>query len=122
MGAGDLRRFRIAWKSFDYRDLHVPWGTMVTIGIGSANRDHRVFGDATFNIEAKRAKPPLTLGHGPHACLGHQFAHVEMEEGFGALATRLRNVKPNGAPVWITQLDLCGAQSLPVRFERRTVP
>ena len=113
---------RIAWRAFDYRDLHVPWGTMLTIGIGAANRDRNVFGDAPFDIEAPRAKPPLTLGHGPHACLGYQVAHVEMEEAFSVLAARLREPKPNGAPLWITQLDLCGAQSLPVRFERRDAP
>ncbi len=58
---------RIAWQSFDYEDLHVPWGTMLTIGIGAANRDRKVFGDAQFDIDAKRAKPPLTFGHGQHA-------------------------------------------------------
>ncbi len=110
---------RIAWQPVDYEDLHLPWGTLLTIGIASANRDRRVFGDAPFDIEAERPKPPLTLGHGPHACLGYQFAHVEMEEAFRVLAERLRDVRPNGAPVWITQLDLCGAESLPIRFERR---
>jgi cytochrome P450 len=110
---------RIAWQTIDFRGLHLPWGTMVTIGIASANRDREIFGSAPFDITAQRPRPPLTFGNGPHRCLGYQVARVEMEEAFGVLAARLREPRPAGAPAWLTTLDLCGARTLPVRFRRR---
>ncbi len=109
---------RIAWRDVDYEDLHLGWGTLLTIAVAAANRDPDVFGDAPFDIAAPRPKPPLTLGHGPHACLGARVARAELEEAFAVLAARLRDPRPNGAPRWLTSLDLISARSLPVRFER----
>ena len=78
----------------------VPAGARVVVGMASANRDEAVFGaDAeTFRIDRANAPMHLTLGYGPHLCLGAPLARLEARlvlEGFLE-----RFPAPSLAPVW----------------------
>ena len=60
-------------------DETLPAGARVVVGIASANRDERAFGNDAVLFRVDRDKPPmhLTLGYGPHLCLGSNLARLE---------------------------------------------
>lgn len=70
----------IAWKRYAPQDIVLPSGTRIKKGpvlafFGAANRDPRVFPDAT-NLESKGTQPVLTFGRGPHTCPGQPLARL----------------------------------------------
>ena len=59
-------------------------GDKVVVSFTSANRDEAVFPDPD-RFDVRRApNPQLSLGHGPHFCLGAQLARTQMRALFGA--------------------------------------
>lgn len=60
-------------------DETLPAGARVVVGMASANRDEQVFGSDADCFRVDRLNPPmhLTLGYGPHLCLGANLARLE---------------------------------------------
>jgi cytochrome P450 len=108
---------RLAAADVDVDGWVVPAGTLVYLSVASANRDESVFDDSLrFDITVDRP-PHLTFGAGPHYCLGANLARAEMEVALAVLASRLRNVRLDGDPVWRTGTGISGPSSLPIAFE-----
>jgi cytochrome P450 len=57
--------------------------------LAAANRDEEVFPDANRLDIHRRARSHLAFGYGPHACLGHALARLELQVTFGRLVRRL---------------------------------
>jgi cytochrome P450 len=58
-------------------DAQVHPGERVIVGIGSANRDERLFDDGdVFRYDRPNASEHLTFGYGPHVCPGAALARV----------------------------------------------
>jgi cytochrome P450 len=65
---------RIAKEDYHIRDKIIPKGSAVTLVIGSANRDEKVFDSPdTFRIDRKPNRH-LSFGSGIHFCLGDWLA------------------------------------------------
>jgi cholest-4-en-3-one 26-monooxygenase len=63
----------------------------------SANRDEKAFNDPyRFDVGRGREAPVFTFGGGPHLCLGHQFARMEMKIIFEELLRRFPNIEQAG--------------------------
>jgi cytochrome P450 len=62
----------------------------------------------------------LSFGHGPHYCLGANLARMELQEAFGALATRLPGLRlagPATAVPWIGEAIIHRPVEVPVHAD-----
>jgi cytochrome P450 len=74
----------------------IPAGASVLLLMAAANRDDRVYEDPDeFRLDRVLAKPPLTFGAGPHACMGK---HLADHQGHIALAEFARRF-PEASPI-----------------------
>ena len=81
----------------------VTAGTMMLLGLGSANRDPERFGDDAEQVDIRRvaARDALSFGAGPHFCLGAVAGSKRKghwRSGPSSIASR--EVDLAGAPVW----------------------
>ncbi|MGW3352890.1 cytochrome P450 [Nonomuraea rubra] len=98
----------------------VPAGTVVLPHIAAANHDPQAFHcPERFDIrrydKGADTRRHLGFGHGPHYCLGHAFARMELQEALRALTSRapaLRCAIPLEDVPWTTQ----GFTHKPVRL------
>ncbi|MCX8006285.1 MAG: cytochrome P450, partial [Burkholderiaceae bacterium] len=68
---------RRALEAFELGGRRYPAGTLITLGIGAANRDPEVFDDPeTLNL-ARSPNRHLAFGFGPHQCAGLSLARLE---------------------------------------------
>jgi cytochrome P450 len=70
-------------------DVTVPAGEPVTVTLGAANRDPRVFTDPdTLDVARRPADGHLAFLHGPHFCLGAALARLQTEIALSAVLRR----------------------------------
>jgi cytochrome P450 len=66
----------------------LPKDTLVTIGIGAANRDPAQFPDPDRFDVGRKPNRHVAFGTGIHFCLGHQLARIEGKRALRALFDR----------------------------------
>ncbi|WP_327381455.1 cytochrome P450 [Streptomyces sp. NBC_01207] len=72
----------------------IPEGQGVIALTSSADRDGDYFADPdTIDWTRKRLRQHFAFGYGPHHCLGHLLAKVELQVVFGALLRRMPNLR-----------------------------
>ncbi len=112
---------RIVREEVVYRDLVFPVGTVVFVCASTANReapDDAAPGE--FDITAARGKErSLSFGAGPHYCLGAGLAWAELDEAFGFLAPRMRDLRLDGEIGWGSPIGIYDIASLPLAFTAR---
>jgi cytochrome P450 len=111
-----VRHFlRTATEDTEISGTRVRAGECVALFYGSANRDETVFAEpGAFRID-RAPNPHLAFGWGPHFCLGHHLARLEMRALFKELLRRLEQVELAGAPRRAHSAFLTGITSLPLR-------
>lgn len=105
--------YRVAHEDLAYRDLKVEAGGFVGLCLALAHTDPRAFTPG-FDIGVERA-PHLAFGAGPHFCIGHRLARLELEEALNVLLHRLTELAPSGSPTWRPQVGVFGPATLPIR-------
>ena len=97
-------------------DAVVPAGAEVTLVMGGANRDPRVFERPDdFDITRQNIRH-LAFGAGIHYCVGAPLARMEGEVGLSALFERLPGLSLEGTPPeWQGVMVLRGLKRLLVR-------
>jgi cytochrome P450 len=93
----------------------LPEGTLITIGIGAANRDPRQFQDAERFDVARKPNRHVAFGQGEHACAGMNVARMEGRIAVSRLLARFPRLEPNGAPERDRRVRFRGFRRLPVR-------
>lgn len=97
-------------------DVVIPAGSVVIIGIASANRDPRQFPDPD-DLIVTRAAQHLAFGHGVHRCVGAALARVEGRIAIGTLLRRYPSLRP-AVPLdeleWLPFPVFRGVSALPV--------
>jgi cytochrome P450 len=80
-------------------DTEIGTGERVIVGIGSANRDERLFdGSDEFRVDRANADQHLTFGYGPHVCPGAALARVVARIGVAAFLDRFPSGSVRLAP------------------------
>ena len=112
---------RFAATDVEYSGTTIPAGSVVTLSIGSADRDPARFERPDlFDPErpAERGVGNLAFGHGIHHCLGAALARLEGEVALGALLARFPRMSLAVAPDTLVHRRSAlvhGLTALPVR-------
>ncbi len=107
---------RVLAEAVDIGGVTLGRKEMVVAALGAGNRDPAVFENA-HRLDVTRKDPnPLSFGGGIHFCLGAQLARIEAAEVFGAVLSRLpdlRLAEPERVQ-WRPSFALRGLTELPV--------
>ena len=109
---------RLVREELEVDGIVFPVGTVLFVCAATANRDPLIYADpGRFDIIADRAGAQvLSFGFGTHFCAGSHLARAEMIEALAFLAPRMRDLEPDGEPVFGTPTGVYTMRSLPVRF------
>lgn len=108
---------RIAAEAFDFEDLHIEGGALVSFSSLAANRDPEVFPDPHGFDVARRGEPPVTFGGGVHYCLGAALARLELQEALAELSGRWRAFEVTGPTPWRPSGGIRGPDVIPLRAQ-----
>lgn len=108
---------RTALQDVELGGVQIRKDQRVGMFYASANFDEDVFDDPfAFNIE-RDPNPHLAFGgHGIHYCLGANLARLEIGIMFDALADRLPDLMPTGAPTRFRSGWINGVVALPANY------
>lgn len=96
--------------------IQLPEGSLVTLGIGAANRDPRQFPDAERFDVARKPNRHLAFGHGEHACAGMNVARMEARIAFDRLLARFPRLELAGVAERDRRIRFRGFKRLPVKI------
>ncbi|MEU5438469.1 cytochrome P450 [Streptomyces sp. NPDC020719] len=91
-------------------------GEIVSMFLGAANRDARVFEDPESLRWDRTPNRHLGFGRGPHACLGAQVAVQVARSTFGTIGRRYPNARLVSEPVPRPNVTEHGMHSLQISF------
>jgi cytochrome P450 len=109
--------FRVAAEDLTFQGVDIPTSSFVAVFVAVANAESATFGDAPFDITARRAAQ-LTFGGGIHYCLGNWLARIEMGEALPVLADRLGDIALAGPVPSRPHVGITGPVTLPLQFAR----
>jgi hypothetical protein len=94
----------------------IPKDRLVSVWIGAANREERIFADPHTFDPTRDYKLHLSWGHGVHFCLGTPLSRLEGRIAQNILFDRYPELHtdPERPPVSQPSPDFTGLQSLPV--------
>ncbi|MFZ5615691.1 MAG: cytochrome P450 [Pseudomonadota bacterium] len=94
----------------------LPPGTLVTLGIGAANRDPAQFPDPDRLDIARTPNRHLAFGGGVHACAGMTLARIEGRIAIGRLLERAPRFRSAGVAKRGRRARFRGFLSYPIEF------
>jgi cytochrome P450 len=96
----------------------IPPGDPVGLIVPSANRDEAVWGDTADAFDLFRPRHAnAAFGFGPHFCVGHQLARIQMRTGLRLLLERFSDLRLDpGRPPIFRGWEYRGPALLPVRW------
>lgn len=113
---------RYAAEDVEIGGVLIPRGSLVLVGVISANTDGARFADAERLDLGRTDNRHLAFGLGPHYCLGAPLARLEGRIAIGGLVERfprMRLAVPPERLRWRSGIILRGLRSLPVRVGDR---
>ena len=109
--------FRITTAEVELGGARLPAGAMVSILVGSANRDEARFPNADRFQPDRPKETHLAFGHGTHFCLGAQLSRMEAKLALEALLPRIQGIRMREPEVrWMPGFVVRGAQVLPLEL------
>ena len=95
----------------------LPEGTLLTIGIGAANRDPAQFPEPDRFDVARKPNRHVAFGHGDHVCVGMNVARMEGRIAFARLLQRFALIEPDGVPERDRRIRFRGFRNLPLSLK-----
>lgn len=80
--AMSTHQMRIVAQDFEWKGHQLKQGQMVHIMTAGANRDPRVFAEPERLDLSRNQEQNMTFAPGPHHCIGHLFAKMQLTEFF----------------------------------------
>jgi len=76
-------------------DVKLPDDARIILVVASANRDEAMWGPSADEFDIHRPKQRhLSFAIGPHYCIGHHFARVQLEIAIAKLVDRFPRLRP----------------------------
>lgn len=76
--------------------VDLPAGERAILVVSSANRDREVWGPTADEFDIRRPRRAnLSFATGPHYCIGHHFARVQLATAVGMLLERFSGLRPD---------------------------
>ncbi|HEX2314406.1 MAG TPA: cytochrome P450 [Thermomonospora sp.] len=116
-----LERATARWavEDVEIAGTTIPKGSLVSIVLGSANRDEGAFaGGEAFDITRSSDNRHIAFGHGIHYCIGAPLARLEGQVAFNTLLDAFPTLElavPEEDLRWRHSIVMRGLESLPVR-------
>jgi cytochrome P450 len=109
---------RITKEDVALRDEIIPAGSVVGLGVGSANRDEERFADPDSFDPSRADLAHLSLAVGPHFCIGAPLARLEGIVALEMLTGEFKDlvVDTDTTPEWKPDILLRGYTKLGVRY------
>lgn len=101
------------------RDQQLRSGDLLTIWLGSVNRDEEVFPDADRFDVGRTPNEHLGFGHAQHFCLGANLARLELRVALQELLPYLSGIELAGPVARLRHTSVPGLKHMPVRFNAR---
>lgn len=97
----------------------IPPGERVALLVASANRDEEVFGPTADAFDLLRSRHPHAgFGFGPHFCVGHYLARIQVRTAIQRLAERFPALRLDAArPVHVRGWEYRAPTSLHVQWD-----
>jgi cytochrome P450 len=112
-----VSRETTAAASLSGRDI--PAGAMVSVALGSANRDERHYDDPDRFDLHRRNDDHVAFGFGPHFCAGSFLARLEATTALNLLLDRLPNLRMDPSEQsTVVGLAFRSPDRLPVLFDK----
>jgi cytochrome P450 len=108
---------RVNTEPLEVGGVTIPKGSLVTLALGSANRDPRKWGPTADVLDVARpgANEHVSFGGGSHFCLGNALARLETQAALPKLVRRFPRMEPAySEPNWLHRITLRGVETLPV--------
>lgn len=105
---------RRALQATEIGGTAIPAGTLITLGIGAANRDPAKFPDPDRLDLGRSPNRHLAFGSGPHLCLGHNLARLEGSIAIGRFVGRFPDYEPVGEAVRGGRIRFRGYSKAPI--------
>ena len=114
---------RTATANFEFAGESIKKGDKIVCVLGSANRDEAYFDDAnTFDIrrdQANTRRNMRTFGNGPHFCIGHLQARLNLEMMIEEIINRMSNLRYQSEPVHFKSNFMDGFKKMHLVFDKR---
>jgi cytochrome P450 len=109
---------RVAGPGATVSGVTIPPGDPVGLIVPSANRDEEIWGETADVFDLFREKHAnAAFGFGPHFCVGHQLARIQMRTGLRLLLERFPTIALDPArPPVFRGWEYRGPQHLRVRW------
>ena len=108
---------RRATEDIELHGVAIPEGTTLHLLSYPADTDPLAVGEgARFDITAERPAH-FGFGGGPHHCIGHWLARIDMREALPLIARRMRNPRFEREPVVRPVSGLTGPVELAIAFD-----
>ena len=108
---------RVNAQPLEVGGVTIPEGSLLTLALGSANRDPRKWGPTADIVDVARpgANEHVSFGGGSHFCLGNALARLEAQVALPKLLRRFPRMEPASTePAWMQRITLRGVETLPV--------
>ena len=111
---------REATEDLELSGQHVPAGSLLSVTVGSANRDERHYPEPDRFDLYRKNDDHLAFGFGAHFCAGSHLALLEARTALNAILDRLPNLHLDSAQeCHVVGLAFRSPNRLPVRFDAR---
>ncbi|MBF6173863.1 cytochrome P450 [Nocardia blacklockiae] len=111
---------RKALRDMNIEGRRVARGAMVTVLLGGANRDPKVFADPnTFDVTRPNAREHVSFSSGVHSCLGATLARTEGVIALRTLHEHFPTLRLSATPVRRELMNLRGYAHIPVLLGSR---
>jgi cytochrome P450 len=108
---------RVNRQPLEVGGITIPEASLITLALGSANRDPRKWGPTADILDVARpgANEHVSFGGGSHFCLGNALARLEAQVALPKLVRRFPRMEPASTePAWMHRITLRGVETLPV--------